>query len=316
MSKRRPVWSRCVIGSHIVVVLALGALLAQNRSGPWRVILTFISGTSLFVLTGLVHEASHHLLARRAWLNDLLGNLAGTLLATPVSAYRALHLKHHQTTNRDDDPNKMLRSRWMILFGVPTYIFLTHSHAWHYMRGRPLFRYLAEMALMAAVVVAGLWLLPRPIREWSLLGPLMVVGVLQNVRIVTGHMDLPSGKYDDTWQLVLPGWLSVWLLHYDHHLEHHVRPRMVWHELPGLRTKLADTPGLPLHRVTLPQFFLEVFFTRGYVAPTTSGRVERGDVSARREERGPGADGKANGRSKTTHFRLSGQRVDRGQKLG
>ena len=234
MSKSRPIWSRCVIGAHIVVVLALGYLLAKTRSELWRVLLSFISGTSLFVLTGLVHEASHYLLARRAWLNDLLGNLAGTLLATPVSAYRALHLKHHQSTNREDDPNKVLRSRWMILFGAPTYIFLTHSHALRHLRGWALFRYLVELAGMAAVI-AALWLLPRPIREWSLFGPLIVVAVLQNVRIVTGHMDLPSGKYDDTWQLVLPGWLSVWLLHYDHHLEHHVRPRLVWHELPALR---------------------------------------------------------------------------------
>jgi len=295
-----------VIRSHIVVVLAFGYLLAQTRSDLGRVVLSFVSGTSLFVLTGLVHEASHHLLARRAWLNDLLGNLAGTLLATPVSAYRALHLKHHQSTNREDDPNKVLRSRWMILFGVPTYIFLTHSHAWRHLRGRALFRYLVELAGMAAVM-AALWLLPRAIREWSLLGPLMVA-VLQNVRIVTGHMDLPSGKYDDTWQLVLPGWLSVWPLHYDHHLEHHVRPRLIWHELPALRAKLALTSGLPLHRVTLPQFFLEVFLARRYAAPapaTISDRIEASGWIAHREESGLFVNGRGMGGTKTTHFHHS-----------
>jgi fatty acid desaturase len=77
-------------------------------------------------------------------------------------------------------------------------------------------------------------------------------------------MDLSAGKYHDTWQLVLPAWLSLWLLHYDHHLEHHVRPRMHWYELPALRAKLARQPGLSLHRVTLSQFFLEVFLTRSY----------------------------------------------------
>ena len=122
MVNHRPVWSRCVIGAHMFLVLACGFGLAVTYSDGLRFILTMISGTSLFVLTGLVHEASHHLLSRRPWLNDLMGNLAGTFLATPVSAYRALHLKHHQTTNRDDDPNKILKSRWMILFGVPTYI--------------------------------------------------------------------------------------------------------------------------------------------------------------------------------------------------
>jgi len=293
-----------------VVVLALGYILAQNRSDLSRVVLSIVSGTSLFVLTGLVHEASHHLLARRAWLNDLLGNLAGTFLATPVSAYRALHLKHHQATNREDDPNKVLRSRWMILFGAPIYIFLAHMYAWRHLRGRALCRYLVELAGMA-VAVATLCVLPRAIREWSLLGPLIVVAVLQNVRIVTGHMDLPSGKYDDTWQLVLPEWLSVWLLHYDHHLEHHVRPRLVWHELPALRAELSRTPGLPLHRVTLPQFFLEVFFAGRSAAPTTvtstDGIDDRG-ASAHRAGIGLFAHGKAKSGIRTTHFHLSGRR--------
>ncbi len=263
MAKPRPFWSRCVIGAHLLVIVAASVMLARTYSDWNRIVLSFISGTSLFVLTGLVHEASHHLLSRRTWLNDLLGNMAGTLLATPVSAYRALHLKHHQATNHDDDPNKILKSRWMILFGVPTYIALAHLYAWQHLRGRAMVRYLVEMAGMA-VLIAGIFGLPRPIREWSLLGPLIVVAVLQNLRIVTGHMDLPSGKYHDTWQLVLPGWLSVWLLHYDHHLEHHIRPRLNWYELPALRAKLALEPDLPLHRVTLFQFFVDVFLTRRY----------------------------------------------------
>ena len=110
MVLHRPMWSRCVIGAHVVLALAAGTALAWTYSDALRIVLTLIAGTSLFVLTGLVHEASHHLLSRRVWLNDLMGNLAGTFLATPVSAYRALHLKHHQTTNRDDDPNRILKS--------------------------------------------------------------------------------------------------------------------------------------------------------------------------------------------------------------
>ena len=279
MANRRPLWSRCVIGAHIMLVVVTGYLLAVNHSDSMRIVLSLIAGTSLFVLTGLVHEASHYLLARRVWLNDLLGNLAGTFLATPVSAYRALHLKHHQTTNRDDDPNKILKSRWMILFGVPTYITLTHLYAWQHMRGRALVRYLVELTGIVTLLLMIFMLPPRSFREWSLLGPLMVVAVLQNLRIVTGHMDLPAGKYHDTWQLVLPRWLSVWLLHYDHHLEHHVRPRLNWYELPALREKLAGEPGITLHRVTLSQFFFEVFLTRSYkidAAPQHSHGMEAG----------------------------------------
>jgi fatty acid desaturase len=257
----RPHWSHYVIASHLVVFVVTGYALALTRSDLLRVILTIVSGTSLFVLTGLTHEATHHLLARPAWLNDLLGNLAGAVTYTPLSAYRARHLKHHQATNCEDDPDNVLNSRWMIAFGSSTYVFITHRYALRHLRGRALFRYAVEMAGISALW-ASLWLMPRAIREWSVYGPLIASVVLQNIRVVTAHLDLPSGKFHDTWQLVLPRWLSIWLLHYDHHLEHHLRPRLHWHELPGLRAKLAAEGRPELRRVTLPQFFFEVYLRR------------------------------------------------------
>ena len=87
--------------------------------------------------------------------------------------------------------------------------------------------------------------------------------ILQNMRIVTEHLDLPSGRYHDTWQLVLPGWLSAWLLHYDHHLEHHLRPGLHWHELPDYRERLmARDPELGLARVTLGSYCRDVLLKR------------------------------------------------------
>ena len=167
-------------------------------------------------------------------------------------------MRHHQTTNHDDDPFLVLKSRWMILLGAPIAIALAHGYAWRHLRGGALRRYVIEMSgiLLAAVAV---FFLPRPVREWSLFGPLIVVAFLQNVHIVTGHLDLPACKYHDTWQLVLPGWLSVWLLHHDHHLEHHICPRLSWYELPEVRARLDLKPGLQLYRMTFPQFLIEVF---------------------------------------------------------
>ncbi len=274
----------------MAIFLLTGYALAFTYSDSLRLVLTLISGTSLFVLSSLVHEASHYNLARSAWLNDVLGNLAGYLLATPVTAYRALHMKHHQTTNRDDDPFGVFNSRWMILFGAPTAIALNHVYAWRHLRGRLLGRYLIEL-LGLFVLVAIVLALPRPLREWSLIGPLIVVAVLQNIHIITGHLDLPARKYHDTWQLVLPRWLSVWLIHHDHHLEHHVSPRLGWHELPAVRAKLEREPGLELHRVTISQFFLEVFLMRSYdiqaATPLLGSQPGRGfrRMSAGRERR-------------------------------
>jgi fatty acid desaturase len=260
MPDRRSAWPRLAIGAHLVVVLVAGFVLVSSHSKIVWAVGAIASGASLFVLTGLVHEASHRLLARRGWLNEALGNLAGWPLFTPLSAYRAFHLKHHQATNGVDDPNAPLNSRWMIAIGSIAYVASIHRHACTTLRGRALARYALESLAMVATLAAALIWLPHAVRERAWLLPLAVTALLQNLRIVSEHLDLPSGKFLDTWQLALPAPLSRWLLHYDHHLEHHLRPGLRWHELPAYRLELGRLEAVPpSRRVTLRRFAREVF---------------------------------------------------------
>jgi fatty acid desaturase len=269
-------WPRLAIALHLVTVAAAGWVLAGRHPWPVFAVAAVVSGVSLFVLTGLVHEASHRLLARTRWLNELAGNLAGWMLLTPLSAYRAFHLKHHQTTNREGDPNAPLNSRWMLGLGSAVYVALIHRHAWR-LRSRDLCRYLIETIGMAAFLAGLLVLLPRAVRERALLLPLVIVALLQNIRIVTEHLDLPAGRYLDTWQLALPAWVSRWLLHNDHHLEHHLRPGLHWYELPAYRAKLDSLgPETGIRQVSIGQFFKEVFFARSPGARPPAGALAAG----------------------------------------
>ena len=84
------------------------------------------------------------------------------------------HLKHHQTTNDDGDPNAPLNSRWMLAFGSPVYVGLVHLYAWRNLRGKRLIRYLLELAGMVAFLGA-LATLPRALRERAWLLPLAIV---------------------------------------------------------------------------------------------------------------------------------------------
>ncbi len=260
MNERPSLWSRSAIATHLGVVLVMGFVLVSTHDPLAWAVGAIVSGASLFVLTGLIHEASHRLLARTGWVNEGLGNLAGWPLLTPLSAYRAFHLKHHQATNREGDPNTPLNSRWMILVGSLAYVVLIHRHAIKTLRGRTLGRYLCEtLAMVVGLGVLLAWL-PHAIRERGLILPLIVTALLQNLRIVTEHLDLPSGRFHDTWQLALPPGLSRWLLHYDHHLEHHLRPGLRWHELPRYRAELDRAEAVPESlRVTPRQFAREVF---------------------------------------------------------
>ncbi len=262
--RQTPARPRRTIAAHLGVVLVAGFALVGSEWRGVRAVAAVASGVSLFALTGLVHEASHRLLSRRRRLNDALGALAGWPLLTPLSAYRAFHLAHHRSTNRDDDPNAPLNSRWMLGFGSIAYVALIHRHAARTLRGPALARYAAETAAMLATLAVVLACLPHAVRERAFLLPLGVTALLQNLRIVTEHLDLPAGRFLDTWQLALPPALSRWLLHYDHHLEHHLRPGLPWHDLPAYRADLARLGAVPKpHRVTPGRFAREVFFRRG-----------------------------------------------------
>jgi peptidoglycan/LPS O-acetylase OafA/YrhL len=263
MDARHPRWNQLAVGTHLLVVGLASWQLATSHAKPVYAAWAILSGVSLFVLTGLVHEASHRLLARWWLLNELAGNLAGWLVLTPLSAYRAFHLKHHQTTNDEGDPNAPLNSRWMLAIGSAVYTSLIHRYAWVNLRGAKLARYVFETAGMCVLWAALLLLLPRALRERALFLPIAIVALLQNIRIVTEHLDLGPQRYHDTWQLALPRWLSGWLLHYDHHLEHHLRPGLHWHELPGYRADLAQRQDeLKLLRVSLVEYFRDVFLRR------------------------------------------------------
>ena len=195
---------RMALGVHLLVVLVAGFALVSSHSKPIWVVGALASGTSLFALTGLIHEASHRLLSRRRWLNDALGNLAGWPLLTPLSAYRAFHLQHHRSTNHDDDPNAPLNSRWMLAFGSIAYVALIHRHACRTLRGRELARFTSGRWSRWGPPWGRWWLLPHAVRERAWLLPMAVTALLQNLRIVSEHLDLPSGRIHDTWQLALP----------------------------------------------------------------------------------------------------------------
>lgn len=54
----------------------------------------------------LLHDCSHHAMFKNRRTNEILGRwLAGVPMNTPLSAYRAYHLKHHQYAGTPNDPD-------------------------------------------------------------------------------------------------------------------------------------------------------------------------------------------------------------------
>lgn len=81
-----------------VVGLALTDLAPLWIAGPLAFVFAYMAFTPM-------HDASHRSVARRAWLNEAAGRLAGLPLLAPFPAFRAMHLAHHRHTNEADDPD-------------------------------------------------------------------------------------------------------------------------------------------------------------------------------------------------------------------
>ena len=107
----------------------LGGLLPWTEAGPWLVAgLVAATAAMMFCWTSALHEAAHQTLFKSRWLSILCGRLLGTLMFTPYSAYREVHIRHHAYLNtpRDwelwpySDPQASLRFRrafvWFDLF--------------------------------------------------------------------------------------------------------------------------------------------------------------------------------------------------------
>ncbi len=201
------------------------------------------------------HEASHYLLHRDRRLNELQGVVIGSLILTPLSAYRWVHNMHHTHlgTVRDlelwpfVDPSV---PRWRRLVTAFAELFLGFFFTpLVFLRGvlvddklpRSTARRLAGeyalcvvtwAAILSAVAYFGVW-------ELFLVGyfaPSLIAGNMQTLRQYTEHMGLLGHDVPSTTRTVIdPSWagrvLSASMLHIDLHGPHHRYSKIPHHNL-------------------------------------------------------------------------------------
>ncbi|WNC67133.1 fatty acid desaturase [Thalassotalea nanhaiensis] len=102
--------------------------LAGNLSAWW---LTLLSTYTFFIFILTVHEASHLVLSRNRWLNDILGTLLTVIPypQLPIVQFRHQHLTHHRDTCGVEDPDDYLyQGNWLTrMFKI-----FTHDFYWCY----------------------------------------------------------------------------------------------------------------------------------------------------------------------------------------
>ena len=227
-----------------------------------------IVATRQHALLMLYHDAVHGMLARNARLNNFLINLlVGVPHLIPVESYRPLHLAHHRELGTDKDPERTLLytgQRWqyrplrgpdlvvqlagdlLLVNGLRTIVAVakkgmyTPPHlatllpaaAWILILGGVYLRW--PTALLPVLLI---WLLPL----------LTLTNLLQKLRSFAEHSGGPgvTPGWDDwtySWRPGLIGRLTIWPYNINYHLEHHQRPYLPWHALPGASPE--STPAM------------------------------------------------------------------------
>ncbi len=205
------------------------------------------------------HEASHGLLRKRRFLNDLDGILIGMVSFMSFTLYRVSHQTHHAhlSTERDEELWPFVKTdspRWsrclaaffelnLGLLYTPFLFLRTFLRKNSIVRSPRIRRRIwAEFALCGAfwavtltlVAYFGVWkhLL------WMYLLPSIIAGNLQSWRKYIEHVGLTGNTSNSSTRSIVPQtWmgrlLAFSLLHEPFHGVHHVRTGLTHAELPG-----------------------------------------------------------------------------------
>ena len=268
------------VGIYGLSALGLAALMfaPAHPNGGWRWIvavpLYVLAAASLHGISLFTHEAVHGTLARHRQLNAVLGAFCAWPVLQNFSAYRVLHLEHHDHLGVEGDPDhypNYTRWSWVVflmnwgrlLLGYPAYLvaipFLGFKH------GTPRDRVgiVAESILALGGLALAIWLVPWPALLHLWLIPMLLINTMVNVRGMSQHTLLEEHHGDPvrgTRSILTNRVTAFFMCNENYHLEHHLHPGVPWFQLPRLHAALRErliaegAPFIPSYAAFVREF--------------------------------------------------------------
>lgn len=259
---------------------AYGTLVAvfvawKMSTGPWSLLALLAIPFVQHAFFNTVHEASHFLLNRKPFLNDLYGNCFAFPIGTTVESYRIVHVDHHRYLNTEKDPSfvtvqqgrpsgEVIKNLLLGLCG--RYLFLLvlgaisgnalsgASDAMAIQRKRFKMMLVFHLTLLWVAIVSGaffFWL------AW-VVSANSLLPLLESIRTIVEHRRMRSDSPDlHTRSHHINGVLSaVSAPFFQFHWEHHLFPSIPHYNLEKLH-RILIAEHVPDVR---PKFFYRILF--------------------------------------------------------
>jgi fatty acid desaturase len=237
--------------------------------------LYLLSAASLHGISLFAHEGVHGVLHSHPIFNRLLSIICALPVGQNYSAYKVLHLKHHQHLGLPGDPDhygnytqwgwlEFLMHWGRSIVGYPVY--LVAIPILGFRQGNTTDRiWIAIEAILFGLIATALTLSPLDrnllIAGWLI--PMLFINTMVNIRGMSQHtgLDSHSDIVLGTRTILTNPVTRFFMCNENYHLEHHLYPRVPWYNLPRLHTELNQElidRGAPF----IPSYF---FFVREFI---------------------------------------------------
>jgi fatty acid desaturase len=213
--------------------------------------LYLLAAASLHGISLFTHEGVHGTLSPRPWWNRAVSIACAQPVLQNYSAYKVLHLRHHQHLGLEGDPDHYANYTswtWLefmmhwgrLIIGYPAYLVaipvLGYRHGTPSARRWIVFEVLLGLVLVGTAVACLPWLFL--LHGWLI--PMLVINTLVNIRGMSQHtfLEHQSDPILGTRSILTNRVTAFFMCNENYHLEHHLYPNVPWYNLPRLHRAL------------------------------------------------------------------------------
>ncbi|WP_414542968.1 fatty acid desaturase family protein [Nostoc sp. CCY0012] len=214
------------------------------------VILVALGMNAMFLL---IHEGVHDILFPSKWLNDLVAIVMAIAGFVSFSAYRLMHLRHHEHLGNENDPDDYhnytnnAKLIWLLhynrlLWATILYLIFVPSLAWRYGNIQERLKVVSEYLLLIVTYIIIWQFVPLKLFFMTWIVPFILTNFAINIRGLTQHgITDATDPFLASRSIEASPIVQFLLVHENFHLEHHLFPNIPSYNLPKL------------HKIILPR---------------------------------------------------------------